>query len=136
MLEFLRSYHQATSSQPVSWRTERRVDVHLQTIKHLSRMYRVNDYTSPLLADSGGPEDAQDRQQAFTDEIIQQYTICEHMLQTTLPFPKSGESNGLILELMELLADDLDLMILTLDDWRGYKEVIGLSRHQTFVPGL
>lgn len=124
MLEFLRSYHQATSSQPVSWRTERRVDVHLQTIKHLSKMYRANEYTSPLSDDGSGSEDAQDRQQAFTDEIIQQYTICEHMLQTTLSFPRSGESSGLILELMELLADDLDLMVLTLDDWRGYKEVM------------
>ncbi|KAI8339702.1 hypothetical protein BC941DRAFT_468971 [Chlamydoabsidia padenii] len=132
MLQIMRSYHQTTSYQPVSWRTERRVDIHLRTIKLLSKLYRANEYIPSFSVNNTAFTTAQDQQQAFTDEITQQYTICEHILQTTLPFPSYGESNALLLELVGLLANDLDLMVANLDDWRGYKEVLERTSEKTF----
>ncbi|ORZ07691.1 hypothetical protein BCR42DRAFT_472194 [Absidia repens] len=132
VLEFMRSYHRTTCYQPVSWRTERRLDISLQMIKLLSQLYQSDEYIPYGMVDITELTDAQLRRKAFVDEITQLYTVCEHLLHETTSFPSSGESNTLILDMVESLANDLNVIMETTEDWRGFKEVLEWALEKTF----
>ncbi|KAI8089965.1 uncharacterized protein BX664DRAFT_386363 [Halteromyces radiatus] len=141
ILLFLRAYHRATYYQSVSWRTERRIDITLSMIKLLSKQYRSGNYIPCrndvicLSPSTNENENVQDYRNAFVEEMIELYTICERMLQ--VPFSKGQQQSDLLMDFIEHLAKDVDLMIETIDDLKGYKEVLDRASEKSFnSPGL
>ncbi|KAI8329525.1 hypothetical protein BC941DRAFT_518674 [Chlamydoabsidia padenii] len=129
ILGLLRSYHQTTCHQPVTWRAERRMGTTLDMIKLLTKLYHSGEYIPHASSSTDGLPDAHDDQKAFAQEITQLYTLCELMLQTT---SLSKESNRMVLDVIEALANDLDWIVESKEDWRGYKEVLERASEKTF----
>ncbi|CAO3594625.1 unnamed protein product [Absidia cylindrospora] len=132
----LRAYQKITSSQPSHWRTYKRAVITRFSLDYLSSSYRRNEYCPPPLTDQSVEMDDESfktyAQEMFLAELTHLYAIYEKIVYTLVSFPKSGQTNKMILEMVDRLSEDMDLLGNSPSDLKNYIEILNRATQRTF----
>ncbi|KAI8077855.1 uncharacterized protein BX664DRAFT_270576 [Halteromyces radiatus] len=125
--EILRTYQKITSSQPIHWRTHKRAVITRYSLDYISSSYRENQYCPPPPTDPSAYE-----KEMFIVELSHLHTIYERIVYSLVSFPHSGDSNPMIYEMVDRLADDMELIDDSPVELRNYIEMLNRATQRTF----
>ncbi|CEP11254.1 hypothetical protein [Parasitella parasitica] len=131
----IRAYQKVCSAQPNSWRIHKRIVVTRYSSKHLSGLYKADQYQPPV--DFSETEEGKQCSEAydhqlFSIEILQLHTIYEKLVYSLVHFPRSGQMNTLVIDFVDSLAEDFEMVGGSETEKRGYVEALNRASMKTF----
>ncbi|CAO3612181.1 unnamed protein product [Cunninghamella blakesleeana] len=136
IFQLLRTYQKITSSQPTHWRIHKRAVVTKYSLNYLTLSYQENEYCPPIPNDIS-IEISSEAYKIYSTEMLitemtQLYTIYEKIIYSTVSFPRAGQTNDVILDMVDKIAEDIKLMADSSFDLRIFVDILHRASQRTF----
>ncbi|ORX48244.1 hypothetical protein DM01DRAFT_1338707 [Hesseltinella vesiculosa] len=136
ILQTLRLYQNFTSSQPTHWRIHKREIISKYSLDFLSYCYQHEDYAPPPLGDTSvqmSPAEYEAyKQDMFVSEMTQLYSVYEKLVYGLVSFPSAGQTNVVLLDLVDRMAEDLEMIGNPPTELRSFLETLNRATQRTF----
>ncbi|KAL9548882.1 hypothetical protein PS6_006365 [Mucor atramentarius] len=142
-MRLIRAYQKACSSQLNTWKVYKRLAVTRYSLEYFSSLYKADQYLPPVdfSETEEGKQCSEDQfieakraynHQLFSIEIMQLHTVYEKLVYSITHFPRSGQTNALVLDFVDRLAEDFAIVGGSETEKRGYVEALNRASMKTF----
>ncbi|ORX80563.1 protein prenylyltransferase [Basidiobolus meristosporus CBS 931.73] len=110
--EAFRLYYSQSIKWPPAFKVYKRLQILKQFIAHLSQAYRKGDYVPPNIPTSASANNLSTvyTPQTFRQEISAVHSAYETLLYSVTSFPKAGQVNQKVLDMVEQVVKDWETM--------------------------